>query len=36
VIKYSILIEAPYVVAGMLAPFFRAEVVPSAQTLMAR
>jgi (E)-2-((N-methylformamido)methylene)succinate hydrolase len=35
-LKHSILVEAPHVVAGMLEPFFRAEAVPAAQTLMAR
>jgi pimeloyl-ACP methyl ester carboxylesterase len=35
-LKHSILVEAPYVVAGMLEPFFRAAAVPAVQTLMAR
>lgn len=33
-LKHSILVEAPHVVAGMLGPFFRAEAVPAADTLM--
>ena len=33
-LKHSILIEAPTVVAGMLAPFFQAETVPSVHALM--
>ena len=33
-LKHSILIEAPAVVAGMLAPFFQAQAVPSVHALM--
>ena len=33
-LKHSILIEAPHLVGGMLAPFFQAEAVPSPTALM--